>query len=405
MKKLAGFLLIMFFLGFGAASANAATLNGWAWTETFGWISFNSGDAGAGGGPYAVSINSSGDFSGYAWSEYLGWVSFNASDVPASCSASPQARLNTSTGAVTGWAYAMVYGSSSNGCIELSGANHASPDASGNGGVTYIPSTGKFAGYAWGGDTVTKAGPGWIQFNPTVSSPADSVVCFSTDCGYAGTSGITGTCNAITPYQNIQPNTSVTFEATATSGHSPYHYQWNGEAGWDTQNPNQQFTASYSSSQTGPTVVIKDKDNLLSPSISCPSVTVLVPLTSSNLLIGRTVGTANAASLTVKQFNPFALLWSFTLSKDYSCTPTVSPDPNDTNWNSNWKNGNLGMTNNNDNTRTWAGNTGTNLTAGASEHVINPGIYQFRISCTSNDNEPQSVNVVLKINYSNESEI
>ena len=111
MKKLTGFLLVMFFLGFGVTFAHAATLNGWAWTENFGWISFNSVDAGAGGGPYAVAIDdSSGLWSGYSWSENLGFVSFFLADVSANCPAgSSQAHLDKATGAVTGWAYALVY--------------------------------------------------------------------------------------------------------------------------------------------------------------------------------------------------------------------------------------------------------------------------------------------------------
>lgn len=404
MKKLAGFLLVVFFLGFGAVSAQAANLYGWAWSETFGWISFNSSDAGAGGGPYAVTINSSGDWSGYAWSEYLGWVSFNASDVPAVCSASPQAHLNTSTGAVTGWAYAKVYGSGADGCIELSGANHVSPSPGGSGGITYDFNSGVMKGWAWGGDTTNNTGPGWIQFNPALSLPYTPVVCLSPDCGYTGGGGITGSCSAITPYQNLEPNTPVTFEATATSGHSPYSYNWNAE-GYDLEVPTNRFTASYSASAPGPTVVVRDNDNLVTPTISCPNVTVIVPLGSSNMQIGRTVASATGNSLTLKQANPFAIVWNLTLTDDYDCSPSVSPDPNNPNWNSRWKNLNLGETDNDDGTKTWQGNTGTDLTAGTVPNSVNPGIYQFRISCTSEDNDPQSVSVQLKVNSSTESEI
>ena len=132
-KKLIGLAFALAVVATGAASAHAATLTGWAWTETFGWLSFNSADSGAGGGPYAVSIDPSGNWSGYAWSPNLGWVSFNSSDV-SSCGSAGY--LNKSTGAVTGWARALAY-SGTSGCIELSGTNHSSPDTTGNSDVTY----------------------------------------------------------------------------------------------------------------------------------------------------------------------------------------------------------------------------------------------------------------------------
>ena len=54
-------------------------LSGWAWSEKFGWISFNcSNDDSCTSSNYKVTINSStNEFEGYAWSENLGWISFN----------------------------------------------------------------------------------------------------------------------------------------------------------------------------------------------------------------------------------------------------------------------------------------------------------------------------------------
>lgn len=397
-KKLAAFLcaFVLVFL-LGSASAHAATLTGWAWSETFGWISFNSTDTGAGGGPYAVSINSSGAWSGYAWSPNIGWISFNSADV-SPCGSAGQ--LNTSTGAVTGWARALVYGGT-DGCIELSGTNHTSPSSGGSGGITYDSSSGVMKGWAWGADVNTHVGLGWIQFNPSISNP---VSCLGTDCGYGG--NITGNCNAVTPYQNINPNTNVTFQATPSNGLAPFTYAWNPPpSNFGSSN---QYTASYSSSAPGPNVIMKDANGLVTNTVSCPSVSVLTPIGSSNLKIGRTPSTAISTSLTIKQTNAFALTWNFTVTTDYSCTTSVSPDPNSTTWNTYWKAG-LSSTDNGDGTKTYSGDTDSHLVAGTAAAPITPGIYTFRVSCTSSatptPNPPQSTSVTLKINSSAQKEI
>jgi type II secretory pathway pseudopilin PulG len=59
-------------------------LAGWAWSETYGWISFSCTTGGADSGnicatsDYGVTIDTStGEFDGYAWAEHIGWISFN----------------------------------------------------------------------------------------------------------------------------------------------------------------------------------------------------------------------------------------------------------------------------------------------------------------------------------------
>lgn len=389
-KKIIVLAFVLAVASLGAASARAATLSGWAWSDGFGWISFNSGDSGAGGGPYSVAVDSSGNWSGYAWSQYLGWISFNQTDT-SSCGA--QAHLNTANGAVTGWGKALIY-SGNEGCIELSGTNHTSPLLNGTGGVTYNSSTGQFLGYAWGGDTSAKTGPGWIQFNtPT------PVVCKAADCGYSA--NITGTCTGVTAYQNVPPGTSVTFQANPTSGTSPYQYQWNPPSVY---NPPNQYTATYSSTSAGPTVIIKDSNGLVTQSVSCPTVTVLNPIGSSNISIGRTVASANTTSFTAKQGTPFAIKWNFTVTNTYSCVSSVSPDPSNPNWNSSWK-GTLTGTNNGDGTATYSGNTGTTLTAGTASNPVTPGMYQFAITCSGTGLPTQSTSATLKVNSSSVNEI
>ncbi len=69
-------------------------LSGWAWSESFGWISFSCTTGGSNGenicssSQYGVGVATStitisgqiyqpGEFYGYAWSENIGWISFN----------------------------------------------------------------------------------------------------------------------------------------------------------------------------------------------------------------------------------------------------------------------------------------------------------------------------------------
>jgi hypothetical protein len=153
-------------------------VSGFAWSKNFGWISFNSTDcdidgdgvfegAGEVGGPaptgcpssgavtnYGVNIDeATGNFSGYGWSEYAGWVVFTEADIKndiaypgcgfpgAPCNA---AKYNSGTGAVTGWAKALV--------LEDDGWVKLSDDSVGawNGeGVKIDSATGDFSGWAW----------------------------------------------------------------------------------------------------------------------------------------------------------------------------------------------------------------------------------------------------------------
>lgn len=403
MKKFSGLLIFVLFLSLGAASANAAALTGWAWSDNFGWISFNSSNPGEGGGPYAVSIDgTTGAWSGYAWSDNLGWITFNASEIPAICSVSPQALLNKTTGAVTGWAYVLTYGTNDAGCVELSGTNHTSPSG---GGVTYNPVTGKFTGYAWAGNTVSDSGPGWIDFN---ANGTDSVTCTSGDCGY-GT--VSGTCSATTPYQNINSGSPVTFRATPSIAGS-YDYSWN-LGTWNIENPDNEYTATYNSTSPGPTVRLRSQVNgNVSNSITCPTVTVLNS-SSNTFKVGRTPATATADTFTVRQLNQFALKWNITLGEDYSCSPDVTNSSgqsvSNSNWNSNWKQQLFNSpVNNGDETKTWMGDTGTapsGLYAGTVQNPITPGIYRFTVACSGEDLPTQSWNVTVKVNSSSQSEI
>jgi len=57
------------------------------------------------GNPYGVTINTSnGIFSGWAWSSNVGWISFNQADLAGCPSGACEAKINLTTGAISGWA-------------------------------------------------------------------------------------------------------------------------------------------------------------------------------------------------------------------------------------------------------------------------------------------------------------
>jgi len=71
-------------VNYKVSSDTDGNLTNWAWSETYGWISFSCTTGGADSGnicatsDYGVTIDTStGEFDGYAWAEHIGWISFN----------------------------------------------------------------------------------------------------------------------------------------------------------------------------------------------------------------------------------------------------------------------------------------------------------------------------------------
>jgi len=185
-------LIILFLFSFKKAETGTEhNIQGFAWSENIGWISFNSKNCDSDsngltdtgnysqcsvGQPisnYGVNISTStGIFSGYAWSERIGWISFNESDLTG-CPVTPcQAKLDISTTTVSGWAKALTDGTDWEGWIRLRGSNY---------GVTWDQTTKELGGYAWADKNI-----GWISFDYTVASlnaqPQASSSCQIIDC-------------------------------------------------------------------------------------------------------------------------------------------------------------------------------------------------------------------------------
>lgn len=251
------------------ATNNALT--GWAWSSNIGWISFNSSNAGAGGGPYNVYVDDSGNFGGWAWSSNIGWIKFGGlSGFPGS---ETNAHVNISTGEVTGWARACAStvsgdctGASNadgwDGWIELSGTNHSKGDVTGNGGVYYDKDTHKFKGYAWGSDVV-----GWVNFDP--NSPNNTANPPVPPVEYpGGRSAITGTCTIPSSATIPQGDITVTINPTVTNlqgGTAQYTYS--------------PFTLSAGSYYDLPLIVTDSSNPVKQSIISCGSIIVTAPAT------------------------------------------------------------------------------------------------------------------------------
>lgn len=84
-------------------------LTGWAWNDTIGWISFDSGTAGS---PYAyqVIINpATGMFGGWAWNDAVGWISFNCVDSGSCSSSDYKVQTSWSSTPVIGYLYSSIF--------------------------------------------------------------------------------------------------------------------------------------------------------------------------------------------------------------------------------------------------------------------------------------------------------
>ncbi len=314
-----------------AAVKNVVT--GYAWSSNIGWIQFNP----RGNTTDDVTISTTtltptiGDFSGYAWSSNIGWIKFGGlSGFPSSGFISENAKVNLTTGVVTGWARACsgTLNASPNqnlpgdcssinprtdgwdGWIELSGENHASGDSSGNGGVYYDNTNGKFKGYAWGGEVV-----GWVNFDP--NSPTVTTippVTCTNNCG-GGDTPITGSCSAT----DSSPN--LTFTSYPSGGTGLYSsYTWTStKNGSSIASNSTGLSIIYNSTIPGEVyaanVTITDSNNNTG-TISCGPTTVATPTSTGPLLWfeGGTIptGVGDTKTKTVREGQNVEVLYNRT---------------------------------------------------------------------------------------------
>jgi hypothetical protein len=143
---------------------SGASLRGYAWSDTVGWISLHCANTNSCAiVDYGIRVDADGVLSGKAWSEHIGWVSADMADLAGCPEGDCFARFEGR--ALAGWLRALAGGTSQSGgwdgFISLSGSD---PD--------YNPtlSGGSFSGYAWGDTNV-----GWVDFSHATSDFAPDV--------------------------------------------------------------------------------------------------------------------------------------------------------------------------------------------------------------------------------------
>ncbi len=216
----------------GSTFAIPTALAGWAWSSTVGWLSFSSNNEAAPSGEYGVNRDIYGNLTGYVWAANIGWIKFGglATDSMPSSTVAPgtvrqNARVDASTGRLSGWVRACGAASSPSTCSDAAGTTYTAtnPDprggwggwvslsgitASGNYGVQ-LNSDSRYAGYAWGSDVL-----GWVQFDvPVPSNPDPELPDIAGSC-ISPTGAITGQV--------------ATWSATASGGTGTFTYSWSG---------------------------------------------------------------------------------------------------------------------------------------------------------------------------------
>ncbi len=191
-----------------SSEASATPLEGYAWSDTIGWISLS-------GSGYGISIAGDGSMSGYAWSDSIGWISANSGDLTG-CPAAP-CTARESSGAFAGWLKAVAAGGGWDGFISLAGP-----------GYGVVESDGVISGYAWGSEVV-----GWVDFQYASSfapictfsaSPTSTVQGHTAMLSWTSERATSGTMDpgdvSMTPVAGgsvgVQPTTTTRYTGTFT---------------------------------------------------------------------------------------------------------------------------------------------------------------------------------------------
>jgi len=150
-------------------AGSGGNITGWAWSDTIGWVSLNSGDTDA-CSTEVYGLNTSGGLiTGYAWSENIGWIQFGGLSGFPSGPGTTNSNATVIGSTVVGWVRAISYSDPQaggwDGWISLSGTGY---------GLTKIGES--LTGYAWGDMNI-----GWLDFS--ANYPCGATEGFFCDAG------------------------------------------------------------------------------------------------------------------------------------------------------------------------------------------------------------------------------
>lgn len=279
------------------ASAGAS-LTGWAWSDTIGWISFSGSNANS---SWSVTEDVNGDLAGYAWSDNAGWIKF-ATGCPVG--AAGQCNSRYTINGLEGWiricagtANALCTGPDNtnglDGWISLSSNNDHDFTTAGvqqsSFNYGYKQNGPASSNYAWGdGNT------GWIDFNQTI---------------YTEPNMSSSTCS-VSPASS-QANQTVTWTANPSGGNGTYTYDWSGSDGLSGNTAI--VTNAYSAYGTkNASVIIGSGGNLVQ--VTCPNIVVSNTLSNSTCSPSLTqVATGTPVTWTAYasgNAGPYTYMWS-----------------------------------------------------------------------------------------------
>lgn len=157
-----------------AAASPTYVLNGYAWSDTVGWISMNCETGGSDGSSicaksdYAIMVDGNGDLSGYGWSDNVGWVSADTDDLANCPSGACAAKLADKK--LTGWLRAVSGGTAESGGWDGFVSLGGPVQSGGSYGITLAGSV--FSGFAWGDMNI-----GWTDFSLVRLEPCSGSQC------------------------------------------------------------------------------------------------------------------------------------------------------------------------------------------------------------------------------------
>jgi hypothetical protein len=219
------FLFVFALLGTYSPESKAQTpgpcptgseLYGWGWSDTIGWISFNSKNPLSNGGTYCVSIDGSSNLVGWAWSDNIGWLKFGGlSGAPES---GGDARL--SNGQFRGFARACA-GTVKTGDPYLTDIQNQNQSLA-TGTVEYVEATTYRPIYTGDCSTMTSrpdGWDGWLQLDGVTWSGTQSD-------GYAWGGEVVGWVDLDLKAEPTSPAASCTFGTPTNTSGNNYTITW-----------------------------------------------------------------------------------------------------------------------------------------------------------------------------------